>query len=199
MKVRLSLTFVCAALLVSLPAFASGLSGESEVVLDKRTEVSQYLFYDFSLKNNFPMSTFARYFRDGDIISRGEFALGPVLKLGAFGTLTPQMGGTTDKEVMIVSTLNGTIKDHTILYVIDSKTATASDGSNSLYQRLLIGLNDSGSLYLRGEYLLVRHDRGLARLGFEYRYHFSDSTNAFVAPFYDLVNNGFGLALGFRF
>lgn len=181
--------------LVSGTSFAQNLSGETEIGTDGKGEgfFSQYLFYD--LKNT---NILTRYFYVNKIIRKGEFAIGPTLKLSNSHIIKFQLGGTTDKEVMIAGLLIAKFRKQEILHIVDGKFSTQDD-PHVLYQKLLIPLAKNGTLQFRVEDLQVGSDQSFLRIGLEYRYNLPDNTHVFVAPYYDPIRKGVGGQFGLRF
>jgi hypothetical protein len=182
-------------LLVSGPAFARNLSGETEVGTDGKGDgfFSQYLFYDTENVN-----VLARYFSVKGVLRRGEFAIGPTLKLNDSNVLKLQFGGTTDKEVMLASTLISNIMGREVLYIVDGKLST-QDGPHTLYQKLFTPLVKSGMWQFRVEDLQVGSDQSFLRLGLEYRHKLPDNIHIFIAPYYDPIRKEVGGQFGLRF
>ena len=182
-------------LLVSGSAFAQNLSGETEVGTDGKGEgfFSQYLFYDFKKVN-----VLTRYFYVNEVLQRGEFAIGPTLKLRNGNVLKLQFGGTTDKEVMLAGTFIAKIKGREVLYIADGKLST-QDGPHTLYQKLFVPLVKNGAWQFRVEDLQVDSDQGFLRVGLEYQHKIPDNAHIFVAPFYDPIQKAVGGQFGLRF
>lgn len=193
---RKALLFIAASLiLVSGPAFAQGLSGETEVGTDGKGEgfFSQYLFYDVD-----HISVLTRYFWVNGVLRRGEIALGSTVKLGKSTVLKLQFGGTTDREVMLAGLIVAKAKGHEILYIADEKLATQT-GPDTLYQKIFVAMTKGGALQFRAEDLLVGNDHSFLRIGFEYRQALPHRTHLFVAPDYDPIRKAFGGQFGLRF
>lgn len=193
MKKRLFFfTFIL--LLVSGPAFAQGLSGETEVGTDGKggSFFSQYLFYDFNRVN-----VLTRYFWVNGVLERGEFAVGPTMKLGD-SVLKLQFGGTTDKDVMLAGTLSTKILGHDVFYIADG-TLSTTEAPNTLYQKAFIALTKGGSWQFRVEDLQVGKKQEFLRIGLEYQRKLPHNSHLFIAPFYDPIKNGVGGQVGFRF
>lgn len=182
-------------LLASGPAFAQNLSGETEIGTDGKGEgfFSQYLFYD--TKN---INVLTRYFYVNGVLKRGEFSVGPTLKLGNGNLLKLDFGGTTDKEVMIAGTLIAKIRGREILYIADCKLSTQG-GPHMLYQRLFVPLVKSGRWQFRVEDLQVESDQSFLRIGLEYRQNIQKNAHVFIAPQYDPIRKAVGGQFGVRF
>lgn len=181
--------------LVSGSAFAQNLSGETEVGTDGKGEgfFSQYLFYDTDKVN-----VLTRYFYVNGVLQRGEFAVGPTLKLGNSNVFKFQVGGTTDKEVMLAGLLIIKVKGREVLYIVDGKLTTQG-GPNALYQKLFIPVTKSDTWQFRVEDLQVGGKQGFLRIGLEYRHRLPDNAHVFVAPYYDPIRKAFGGQFGLRF
>lgn len=182
-------------LLVSGPAFAQNLSGETEVGTDGKGEgfFSQYLFYD--IKN---VNVLTRYFCVNGVLQKGEFSIGPTLRLGDSNLLKLDFGGTTDKEVMVAGTLIVKIKGREILYIADGKLSTQG-GLHTLYQKLFVPLVKSGRWQFRVEDLQVGGDQSFLRIGLEYRHDIQKNAHVFIAPQYDPIRKAAGAQFGVRF
>ncbi len=193
---RKYLLFVIASLLLaSGPAFAQNLSGETEVGTDGKGEgfFSQYLFYD--TKN---VNVLTRYFYVNGVLQRGEFAIGPTLKLSNSNVLKLDFGGTTDKEIMIAGTLIAKVKGREVLYIADGKLSTQG-GPHTLYQKLFVPLVKSGRWQFRVEDLQVGSGQSFLRIGLEYRYNIQKNAHVFIAPQYDPIRKAVGGQFGVRF
>lgn len=183
-------------LLACNPLRAQGLSGELEIGTDGKGHpfLSQYLFYDDKKLN-----VLVRYFWVNGNLNRGELAIGPTFKFGRT-TLKLQFGGTTDKEVMISSTVFTKLAGHGILYIPALRLST-SYKTNTLYQKLFLSLTKKGSwqIQFRAEHFQIGKHQAFLRTGPELQHEISRRVIIFVAPFYDPINKGFGGNSGFRF
>lgn len=194
MKVRLISSFLL--LLVSSPLRAQGLSGETEIGTDGKGHpfFSQYIFYDD--KN---INVLVRYFWVNGNLNRGELAIGPTFRFGRT-TLKLQFGGTTEKQIMIASTVFTKLAGHGILYIPAFRLWT-SRGTNTLYQKLFLSLTKKGSwqFQFRAEHFQIGKHQAFLRIGPELQHEISRRGVIFVSPFYDPTNKGFGGNSGFRF
>jgi len=187
---------LCCIIFASLPisAFAQNLSGETEIGTDGKGQpfFSQFAFYDFE-NSNF----LARYFGVRGVVNRGEFGYGPTFNFDET-VVKFQFGGTTDRDVMLAGNVSAEIWGIPIFYIADGKLST-TDRPNTLYQKMWTQINKSGSWQLRIEDLQVGNRQGFLRIGVEYRHIAPDIAHLFFAPFYDPINRGFGVQIGFRF
>lgn len=192
---RYLLFTIASLLLVSGSAFAQNLSGETEVGTDGKGEgfFSHYLFFD--TKN---VNVLARYFYVNGVLQRGEFAIGPTLKLGNSNVLKLQFGGYTDKSVMLAGLLIAKVRGREVLYIANGKLSTRG-GLNTLYQKLFIPLTKSGRWQFRAEDLQVGSEQGFMRLGLEYQHKLPDNAHIFIAPYYDPIRKAVGGQFGLRF
>ena len=195
-KMRKYLFFVIVSLLLSRqPVSAQNLSGETEVGTDGKGEsfFSQYLFYDIEHVN-----VLARYFWVNGVLQRGEFAIGPTLKLNSGNVLKLQFGGTTDEEIMIAGLLIAKVRGREVLYIADAKLST-QDGPHVLYQKLFVPLTKGGAWQLRTEHLQVGSNQSFLRIGPEYLRNLPGSAHVFIGPYYDPIRKGVGGQVGIRF
>lgn len=180
--------------LLTSPAFAQ-IAGETEVGSDGQGErfFSQYVFIDTA-----NIGGLARYFWVNDAVHRGEFTVGPTFKIGKL-VLKPQIGATTDKQVMVALVVALPIMNRRVLYIGDRKLTTQTGESHQLYQKLFVAVTPGGALQFRMEDLLIGSWHGFQRIGIEGRYNLSGTAHVYVAPFYDTVRRQIALQTGFRF
>lgn len=189
------LLFVIVFIFASGSSFAQGLSGETEVGSDGKGEgyFSQYLFYDFK-----DVNVLTRYFYVNGVLQRGEFAIGPTVTFNKDNVLKFQVGGTTDKQVMLAGLLIAKVCERNILYIVDEKLSTQDD-PNMLYQKIFVSLNQDGSWQFRSDGLTVGTKQVFWRIGPEYRHKLPDKKHIFVAPYYDPIRKSVGGQIGVRF
>jgi hypothetical protein len=188
---RLMLTTL-ALLACSASAFGQGLSGETEVAVDTGRSFSQYIFYDAP-----KMNIVTRYFIVKDGVNRGEFAAGPTFKWKSLA-FKPAVGGTTDKDVMLAHTLVTSIYKRLVVYIADAKLGSG-ENPNTLYQKVIVALNERGNITFRAEHLQVNDFQAFLRIGGEYQLGLPRKTQVFISPFYDTINDSPGFFTGFRF
>jgi|SRR3989344_3535817 len=175
---------------------AQSFSGETELGTDGRGEAfaSQYAFMDGSKWN-----ILVRYFKVHEVLSRGEFAIGPSFKLKS-GLAKLQFGYTTDEGVMTAGLLVVNVKGHDVIYILDGKLSTRG-GPYELYQKLFVSMVKVGrtEFLLRGENLRIGGSSSFLRLGVESQFKLnSRNSHIFVAPFYCLDRRHVSGQIGLR-
>ncbi len=180
-------------LLTAVSAMAQ-VSGETETVVDGKGHpaISQYVFFDAKSWNGL-----VRYYGERNGLHRGEFAVGPTVKVGKT-TLKLQFGGTTKREVMTAGVFIVPMGENAVVWIVDAKFSTTND-AHTLYQKLWVPLNRKGRFLFRIEDLQVGSSQAFLRIGAELRWGLPHKTTLFVAPFGDPKNKAVGFNAGLRY
>ena len=188
--------FVIVALMLvigAVPARAQ-VSLESELGSDGKGHgfFSQYVFYDFTHAN-----VLTRYFWVNRQVHRGEFALGPTVRVGKT-SVRITLGATTDREVMVGGTVVSNIRHHEVTYIADGKLST-TDSASSLYQKLFVSLDAQKLWQFRVEDLQLGSRQDFLRIGAEYRMRARKKSHIYLAPFFDPIVKEYGGQIGYRY
>ncbi len=165
---------------------------------------SQYAFWQDGGLNGF-----GRYFYVEGVKNRGEFGFGPRFGRHALRNVQLQLGGTTDRDVMLAGIVMATPLGRGLIYIGDLKLST-TERSNTLYQKLFWNFNSVNSdrtvqIRFRIEDLVVGTQHAFLRIGAETDIHFDHKppffhlAHVFVAPFYDPIIRKPGIQAGLRF
>ena len=187
-------TLTIVAVFMATSVFAQ-VTGETEVGSDGRIEgfLSQYVFIDWK-----EINVLSRYFYVIGRVNRGELAIGPTISLGPT-TAKLQIGGTTDKQLMMSTLVATHLFGRGIMYIFDTKSRHGPEHHQEIYQKLWVALDREGMVLFRYEDSVVGGRHMFVRLGFENSYRIDDKAYFFVAPFYDLVKKNVGAQTGIRF
>ncbi len=192
LSVLIALVLVCASV---GSVFAQDVSCETELGTDSGGEhfFSQYVFFDTKNTN-----VLSRYFWVRGVLNRGELAAGPTLRFKKGQTLKLQIGGTTDREVMLALTYIAHFGTREVMYIADGKIATR-DGPSTLYQKMFVPISSDSTWQLRVEHLQVGEKQNFLHIGVEVQRPLRGKKLLYIAPFVDPVIHGVGVQAGLRF